>query len=42
MDFQVTGLGSENTWNEIAKELEEIWAHALSNLKKVLEKEQEK
>ena len=41
MDFQVTGLGSEDAWNEIADELEKIWAHALKNLKSVLENKQE-
>jgi hypothetical protein len=42
MNFQVTGLGTDKAWNEIAGELEKIWARALRNLKTVLETELEK
>ena len=40
MNFQVTGLGSEEAWNVFADELEKIWARALRNLKSVLEDKQ--
>jgi uncharacterized protein YndB with AHSA1/START domain len=42
MNFQVTGLGTDKAWNEIAGELEKIWARALRYLKTVLETELEK
>ena len=42
MNFQVTGLGSQGAWIEFANELEKIWAHALKNLKAVLEGKQDK
>ena len=41
MNFQVTGLGSYEAWDEISGELEQIWSRALRNLKSVLETEKE-